>query len=245
MYSAFIYPQILSQNYSKISTQIEIPLWFNSTLNEWVGNVTLPSSSNLGNLTYLSSTTYFGLPFDIMVNGISFNGVPTINNYNTSYTFYVYPYTLVKGQHIDEGETYNAVLDYYEGIVIAGFSQSYPVNTSALVGVYIRNGSLAWIIKLPFAVTSSVGDAVPAVYNGYLVDGFLGFATGHRPYLSNINAREVLLITNATTGKILVLENVTDKTTHPSDTNNGYNPIVVNGTIYLPTIAGTVEAFNL
>ncbi|MEJ2776382.1 protease pro-enzyme activation domain-containing protein [Sulfolobaceae archaeon RB850M] len=111
MYSAFIYPQILSQEYPQISTEIEIPLWFNSTLNEWVGNVTLPSSSNLGNLTYLSSTTYFGLPFDIMVNGISFNGVPTINNYNTSYTFYVYPYTLVKGQHIDEGETYNAVLE--------------------------------------------------------------------------------------------------------------------------------------
>jgi hypothetical protein len=113
------------------------------------------------------------------------------------------------------------------------------------LGVYIRNGSLAWIIKLPFAVTSSVGDAVPATYNGYLIDGFLGYATGHGPYLSNINAREVLLIANATTGKILVLENATDKTTHQSDTNNGYSPIVVNGIIYLPTIAGIVEAFNL
>ena len=94
-------------------------------------------------------------------------------------------------------------------------------------------------------MTFSVGDAVPAAYNGYLVDGFLGYATGHGPYLSNINAMEVLLIANATTGKILILENVTDKTTHPGDTNNGYNPIVVNGTIYLPTTAGTVEAFNL
>ncbi|WP_390531812.1 PQQ-binding-like beta-propeller repeat protein [Sulfurisphaera ohwakuensis] len=144
-----------------------------------------------------------------------------------------------------DGSGNMASLDYYNGIVIAGFSEAYPVNTSAIVGVYIKNGSLAWIIKLPFAVTSSVGDAVPSVYNDYLVDGFLGYGSGHGPYLSDINAREVLLIANASTGKILVLENVTNKTVHPSDTNNGYNPLVINGTIYLPTIAGTIEAFNL
>jgi len=143
-----------------------------------------------------------------------------------------------------DGSGNMASLDY-DRIVIAGFSKAYPVNTSAIVGVYVDNGSLAWIIKLPFAVTSSVGDAVPAIYNGYLVDGFLGYANGQGPYLSDVNAREVLLVANATSGKILILENVTDKTTHPSDTNNGYNPLVIDGTIYLPTIAGTIEAFNL
>ncbi|WP_369611601.1 protease pro-enzyme activation domain-containing protein [Sulfurisphaera javensis] len=109
MYSADIYPTILSSQYSTISTEIQIPLWYNPSLGLWIGNVTLPSSISLGNFTYLQ-TTYAGVPFEILVTGVSADGIPTTTNISAEHTFYVLPYTEVKGETIDVGQTYNAYL---------------------------------------------------------------------------------------------------------------------------------------
>ncbi|BCU71498.1 protease pro-enzyme activation domain-containing protein [Stygiolobus caldivivus] len=110
MYSATVFPSTLKSEYPNISTVLEIPLWYNPSLGLWEGNTTLPSSSSLGNYTYLSSTTYFATPFDVLVTGVSYDGVPTSNGLSNAHTFYILPYTLVTSSRIDAGQTYNAYL---------------------------------------------------------------------------------------------------------------------------------------
>ncbi|QIW23990.1 hypothetical protein EWF20_07385 [Sulfolobus sp. S-194] len=144
-----------------------------------------------------------------------------------------------------DGSANMASLVCNDGIIVAGFSSAYPVNTSALVGIYANNGSIAWIIKLPKALTSSVGDTVPAAYDGYLVDSFLCYVKGKGPYLTNLSGEQYLLIANITTGKIITTIKVSSVLVHPSDTNNGYNALVYNGIIYLPTVSGRIDAFTL
>jgi len=203
-------------------------------------NGLLAFNATTGKPLWLDLTRSQAMPTGVVENGTVYwddgDGVIHATNVTNGKTLWTYEY---------DGSGNMASLDYYHGIVIAGFSQAYPTNVSALVGVYASNGSLAWMIKLPYATTSAVGDAVMAVYNGYLVDGFLGFAKGSMPLLKDINSRQVLLVANATTGKIIWTENVTNGTVHPGDTNNGYNPEVVNGVIYEPTIEGKVIAYNL
>jgi len=109
MYSATVYPRILSYDYSTITTLLQIPLWYNPSINLWVGNATLPSSLSLGNLTYYA-VTYYGVPFDIYVSGVSADGIPTTTNISAQHEFYVLPYTEVQGKTIDAGLTYNAFL---------------------------------------------------------------------------------------------------------------------------------------
>lgn len=203
-------------------------------------NGLLAFNATNGKPLWLILTRAQAMPTGVIVNGVVYwdTGDGTIYATNISNGKILWEY------HYD-GSGNMASLDYYDGIVIAGFSQSYPMNMSAIVGVYANNGSLAYIIKLPFATTSSAGDAVMAVWNGYLVDGILGFQKGNLPILSNIDSREVLIVANVTTGKIIYIMNITNITTHPSDTNNGFNPEIVNGIIYQPTIAGKIIAINI
>lgn len=203
-------------------------------------NGLLAFNATTGKPLWLILTRAQAMPTGVIVNGIVYwdtgDGSIYATNISSGKILWVYHY---------DGSGNMASLDYYHGIVIAGFSQTYPENMSAIVGVYANNGSLAYIIKLPFATTSSAGDAVMAVWDGYLVDGILGFQKGSLPLLSNIYSREVLIVANATTGKMIYMLNITNLTTHPSDTNNGFNPLIINGVIYLPTIAGNIMAINI
>lgn len=147
-----------------------------------------------------------------------------------------------------DGSANMTSLDLYQGknyaLVIAAFSPGYPVNMSAIVALYANNGSLAWLLKVPFAYGSSVGDAVPAIYGEYLVDSFMGYPIYKGVYLNQIFVRQVLMVVNVTDGNIIYIENITGYG-HPGD-YNGYSPLVYNGVIYLPSrINRTVAAFNL
>ncbi|AWR95222.1 DUF929 family protein [Acidianus brierleyi] len=148
-----------------------------------------------------------------------------------------------------DGSANMASLDLYVGnnyaLLITAFSPGYPVNMSAIVALYVNNGTPAYVLKVPFAYGSSVGDAVPAVYGQYLVDSFMGYPVYHGVYLNQIYVRQVLLVANVTNGNILYVENITGYG-HPGDDNNGFSPLVYNGIIYVPShINRTVAAFNL
>ncbi|BCU69931.1 hypothetical protein KN1_12280 [Stygiolobus caldivivus] len=203
-------------------------------------NGLLAFNATSGKPLWLVLTRAQAMPTGVIANGVVYwdtgDGSIYATNISNGKTLWVYHY---------DGSGNMASLDYYNGIVIAGFSQTYPTNMSAIVGVYAENGSPAYIIKLPFATTSSAGDAVMAVWNGYIVDGILGFQNGHSPLLSHISSREVMIVANATTGQIIYMMNITNITTHPSDTNNGFNPAIINGIIYQPTIAGNLMAINI
>ncbi|MCY0883781.1 MAG: hypothetical protein OWQ50_08455, partial [Acidianus infernus] len=70
----------------------------------------------------------------------------------------------------------------------------YPVNMFAIITLYANNGTPAYIIKVPFAYGSSVGDAVPAIYCFNLVDSFMGYPIHHGVYLNQIHVRQLLII---------------------------------------------------
>ncbi len=110
MYSATVYPMAITNEYSQISQIVELPLWYDSAIGEWIGNVTLPSTFNSGNLTYYEGELYYGAPFEILVTGLSANAYPTSNSPSAEKTFYVLPYNLIENKKLDGFQTYNAVL---------------------------------------------------------------------------------------------------------------------------------------
>ncbi|MCG3110020.1 hypothetical protein L3N51_02317 [Metallosphaera sp. J1] len=108
MFSATVFPTLLTRNYSIISTLLEVPLWYNSSSGLWTGNVTLPSTLSLGNLTYLGNS-YFAEPFKVLVTGVSAYGGVTSTNISNSREFFVEPYTLVKNDpSYSEVQTYDS-----------------------------------------------------------------------------------------------------------------------------------------
>ena len=110
MFSATVYPNALTSDYSIISQIVEIPLWYNPKLGLWVGNFTLPSNLNPGNLSYLAGIGYYGEPFQVLITGISALGNPTTTNYTSAYTLYVLPYTYIFGKTLSDPLTYYASL---------------------------------------------------------------------------------------------------------------------------------------
>ncbi|MGC8581322.1 MAG: protease pro-enzyme activation domain-containing protein [Thermoplasmata archaeon] len=81
MYGAVIYPSNLQSEFSLVSAYVTIPLYFDSTLNEWVGTAQLPS----GNSSSFMQGLINGLPdysgsYAVSVIGTSYDGVPTVIN---------------------------------------------------------------------------------------------------------------------------------------------------------------------
>jgi len=115
---------------------------------------------------------------------------------------------------------------------------------SALIELYL-NLTPYRIIYVPFGATSGVGDAVPAVYENYLVDSFTGYPVYEGPELTQIMVKQVFTVANITTGKILYKENLTGFY-HVGGTNNGNSPLIINGIAYVPSIIDhSVFAVNI
>ena len=102
MFSATLYPAFDSNNYAFYSglPAGELPLSYDQSLNLWVGNVSMPSSTSLG---WLGGETSFypGLggivdqpvvgPWETYVSGLSADGVGTTTDENASQSFTVNP----------------------------------------------------------------------------------------------------------------------------------------------------------
>ncbi|QKR00614.1 S8 family serine peptidase [Metallosphaera tengchongensis] len=95
MFSATVFPNVLSSVYSFLSSIVEVPLWYNSTSGMWEGNLTLPSPNSLGNLSYLTNG-YYSLPFKVLVTGVSAYGGDTATGLSRASQLFVEPYTLIK-----------------------------------------------------------------------------------------------------------------------------------------------------
>ena len=103
MFSATLYPAYDSNNYACYSTLPagEVPLWYDSSLNLWVGNVTMPSQTNLGWLggdTSFLSGLYPGIvnqpvagAWDVYISGLSADGVGTTTAISAQQGFTVAP----------------------------------------------------------------------------------------------------------------------------------------------------------
>jgi subtilase family serine protease len=111
IFSAVVYPII----YQRQATTIEldysfnIPLYYNSTLNLWVGKFTVPSSESEGNLTYLG-TQYYGGPLGILIFGNAYDGYPTNVTYTDQDIIYVLPYTKICNQVLTSVQPFNVYL---------------------------------------------------------------------------------------------------------------------------------------
>lgn len=142
MYSATVYPMAITNEYSSVSQKVELPLWYNSNLGEWTGNVTLPSVFNSGNLTYYEGELYYGAPFEILITGLSANAHPTLNSPSVEKTFYVLPYNLVKNQKVDGLLTYNAVLVNDTIVTNGTLSNDVLINDTIIGNVRILDSNI-------------------------------------------------------------------------------------------------------
>ncbi|QKR00806.1 PQQ-binding-like beta-propeller repeat protein [Metallosphaera tengchongensis] len=141
-----------------------------------------------------------------------------------------------------------ASLDYVNltsPIIVAGFSSSYPVNVSSIVGVS-TNGKVVWRTYLPFTYDSGPGDAVMAVSGDYVVDGFIsGYPIRHGILPNETLAREIVVSLNATNGRIIWVRNVSGYAV-PTGANNGESPAIVHGIVMVNDRKdGLIMALNL
>lgn len=98
-YAATLYPAYDSNNYAYYSelTAGEIPLWYNTVANRWVGSVVMPSATSLGWIGGVTPydpgpgivTTPVSGPWDAYVSGLSADGVPTTTNISAQHSFRV------------------------------------------------------------------------------------------------------------------------------------------------------------
>ena len=112
IFSSIVYPKIYESEATTIELDDEfnVPLYYNSTLNLWVGEFNVPSSQNLGNLTYYG-TQYYGGPLEILIFGNAYNGYPTNVTYKDQYTIYALPYTEISNSFLTNVQPFNVYLN--------------------------------------------------------------------------------------------------------------------------------------
>ncbi|TRM91917.1 peptidase S53 [Sulfolobus sp. A20-N-G8] len=113
IFTALVFPKQVAGDYSSLSQSLsvsQVMLTYNPKLNEWEGSVILPSINDLGNLTYLNSGYYTG-DFQVYVEGLSYNGIPTTTALSNAKSFVVLPYTLIENQNLDSIIPVNSVLE--------------------------------------------------------------------------------------------------------------------------------------
>lgn len=95
MYTASVYSNDLEGDLASITTQdAGIPLYYNSSIGEWIGAFILPSpedpSPNYFGSVEVGPQGYSG-PYCVFVSGISADGVPTTSDPSYQYSFFVQP----------------------------------------------------------------------------------------------------------------------------------------------------------
>lgn len=139
----------------------------------------MPSSLNLGNLTYLSASTYQGL-FDIFITGLSYNGYPLPTTPNIQQSFILLPFLLIEGETLDMLQPYDVAflndVVYYSGnlynvlflnnntiegnvrIINANISGTLIIKDSNVTLVNVNDGNIYAINSTITLVSSQVTD---------------------------------------------------------------------------------------
>ena len=116
MYVAALYSNDIQSTYG-IDLFSGVPLSYNSTLNEWVGSVNLPSPYSPFQYNITTGTVFVGPqgysgPYDVYVSGISWNGVPTTAAISAQKQFYINPQILFYGKTlVSPAQTSNLALE--------------------------------------------------------------------------------------------------------------------------------------
>jgi len=84
MFSAALFPTDLSNSYYLITAIEQIPLYYDSSLGLWVGDIQLPSQTSPGSISIENGLTDWAGNYTIYLTGINAQGVATNNNF-TSY----------------------------------------------------------------------------------------------------------------------------------------------------------------
>ncbi len=84
MFSATLFPTDLSSSYYQLTALEQIPLYYDSSLGLWVGDIQLPSQTSQGSISFENGLTDWAGNYTIYLTGINAQGVATNNNF-TSY----------------------------------------------------------------------------------------------------------------------------------------------------------------
>jgi subtilase family serine protease len=148
MYSATLYPRDLQNDYSFLTQIVNVPLFYDSQLNKWVGNATLPSPyNNGGSISIYRGALYLSGPFEVYVSGLSADGVPTTTAIAAQHELYVQPYLYVSGQTLSSLEQTSGVAFSDDTISLSGTGSLSLANDVFLGTNTLEGGS--------FRVTSS------------------------------------------------------------------------------------------
>ena len=102
-FTAAVYPQELANSYTSIIHEVYAAgalttLVYNPAMGAWVGNLTLPSPYNAGDLTVVNGNSlYYSGPYDAYVSGITADGFPTTTAISAQSGFFIEPYTYMTG----------------------------------------------------------------------------------------------------------------------------------------------------
>jgi hypothetical protein len=165
-FTALFYPQDLQGLYNILSHDeyrlgLLTPLLYNPTMQEWVGNVTVPSGANAGSVASIDNgnLVYSG-PYDVFVTGISWDGVPTNSAESAQTPFFVQPYVWSSGQTLSS-------LSQGSGLALSGdtvtgsgsLSNDLFTGTNTISGgtVTISNSQISGTLNINNAKVTLVG----------------------------------------------------------------------------------------
>jgi subtilase family serine protease len=162
IYSATLYPRDLQNDYSTLTQMVNVPLFYDSQLNKWVGNATMPSPyNNGGSISLYQGTIYLSGPFEVYVSGVSADGVPTTTAMSAQHELYVQPYLYVSGQTLSSLEQTSGVAFSDDTISIPS-TDSVSLTNNVFVGTNTLKGG-------SFEVVSSQIDGTLQLSNTHVV----------------------------------------------------------------------------
>ena len=100
LFMATVYPSALKNFYNSLTLTIQVPLFYDVSTGLWSGGITLPSAYYGGTISIDPGAIYYSGPYDVIVTGLSADGVPGTTNISSQLPFQIQPYLLISGQSL-------------------------------------------------------------------------------------------------------------------------------------------------
>ncbi|MGC9047890.1 MAG: protease pro-enzyme activation domain-containing protein [Caldisphaera sp.] len=173
-YGTFTATLLPDQYYSSLflfSFEIGIPLQYNSSLNEWIGEIQLPSLSSPGIYAGLSPSELSG-PWSITVSGESANGNDVISR---PYNLYLEPYTYIGSMLVNQSNVTSLPLGTLIGSSIVGiYSQNLVIKNASLTIVNSNIINLTIVNSSIKVMNSNIGTLIANKSNISLLNDNIG-----------------------------------------------------------------------